>query len=59
MTDFVQAKLPKLLGDDCVIKHINYGDNPFLSDTARSKAERLKEADEESYNHIYLVKYPP
>lgn len=54
MTDFVQAKLPKLLGDDCVIKHINYQDNPFLSSTARAKAERLKEADEESYNYIYL-----
>lgn len=54
MTDFVQAKLPKLLGDDCIIKHINYHDNPFLSETARAKAERLKEADEESYRHIYL-----
>lgn len=54
VTDFVQAKLPKLLGDDCLIKHINYHDNPFLSDTARAKAERLKEADEESYNYIYL-----
>lgn len=54
ITDFVQAKLPKLLGDDCIIQHINYQDNPFLSDTARSKAERLREADEDSYRHIYL-----
>lgn len=53
-TDFVQAKLPSLLGDSCIIKHINYTENPFLSDTARSKAERLREADREAYEHIYL-----
>lgn len=53
-TDFVQSKLPGLLGDDCIIRHINYLENPFLSDTARMKAERLKEADPEAYEHIYL-----
>lgn len=53
-TDFVQAKLPSLLGDSCVIRHINYTDNPFLSSTAKDKAERLKEADREAYEHIYL-----
>lgn len=54
ITDFVQAKLPVLLGDDCIIRHINYDENPFLSDTARQKAERLKETDPEAYRHIYL-----
>lgn len=54
ITDFVESKLPSLLGDSCIIKHINYPDNPFLSYTAREKAERLKLADLESYNHIYL-----
>lgn len=54
LTDFVQAKLPKLLGDDCIIRHINYLQNPFLSETAKRKAERLKEADPEAYEHIYL-----
>ncbi|WP_311514792.1 PBSX family phage terminase large subunit [Oligella urethralis] len=54
VTDFVQAKLPGLLGNDCIIRHINYDENPFLSDTAREKAERLKETDYESYQHIYL-----
>ena len=53
-TDFVQTDLPMLLGDDCVIKHINYDKNPFLSDTAREKAERLKRVDYERYKHIYL-----
>lgn len=54
ITDFVAVKLPKLLGDSCIIRHINYDQNPFLADTARDKALRLKEADEAAYNHIYL-----
>lgn len=53
-TDFVQTKLPELLGDSCVIRHINYTENPYLSDTAREKAERLRLADIDEYNHIYL-----
>lgn len=53
-TDFVQSKLPDLLGDSCIIRHINYDENPFLSDTARAKAERLKEVDPAAYRHIYL-----
>lgn len=52
-TDFVQTKLPQLLGNDCIIQHIDYIDNPFLSDTARQKAERLKLIDPEAYEHIY------
>lgn len=54
LTDFVQKKLPLLLGDSCIIRHINYTENPYLSDTAREKAERLKKADPEAYRHIYL-----
>lgn len=53
-TDFVQTKLPQLLGDSCIIQHINYQQNPFLSTTAKEKAERLKLADPDAYNHIYL-----
>lgn len=54
VSDFVQTKLPRLLGDDCIVKHINYTHNQFLSDSAKSKAERLKSVDIEAYNHIYL-----
>lgn len=54
LTDFVQAKLPGLLGDRCIIRHINYDENPFLSVTAREKAENLKAVDEAEYRHIYL-----
>lgn len=52
-TDFVQTKLPMLLGDSCIVRHINYDENPYLSDTARQKAERLKLADYDAYRHIY------
>lgn len=53
VTDFVQKKLPMLLGDSCIMRHINYDENPYLSDTARQKAERLKKADPDAYRHIY------
>lgn len=53
-TDFVQSKLPRLLGDDCIIRHINYEENRFLSDSARAKADRLKLVDYDMYRHIYL-----
>jgi phage terminase large subunit len=53
-TDFVETGLPLLLGDSCVTKHINYDQNPFLSDTARAKADRMKLVDYDRYEHIYL-----
>ena len=53
-SDFVEADLPALLDEDVVIKSINYPENPFLSATAKKKAERLKRIDPESYEHIYL-----
>lgn len=53
-TDFVQSKLPALLGDACIIRHINYPENPFLAASAKEKAERLKKADPDAYRHIYL-----
>ena len=53
VTDFVEAKLPSLLGDDCIIQHINYDKNPFLSESAKRKAARLKASDPELYRHIY------
>jgi phage terminase large subunit len=53
-SDFVERDLPALLGDACIIRHINYLENPFLSDTAKEKAERLKNVDPDEYRHIYL-----
>lgn len=53
-TDFVETGLPLLLGDDCITQHINYPQNPFLSNTAKAKAERMRLVDYERYEHIYL-----
>lgn len=52
--DFIETKLVELLGDRFIEQHINYDENPFLSDTARAKAEALKKADPEEYEHVYL-----
>ncbi len=54
VSDFIESRLPSLLGDDCIIQHINYDKNPFLSSTARQKAERLKKIDFDDYQHIYM-----
>jgi len=36
------------------IKHINYNENPFLSETMQKKIARLKAKDFKEYEHIYL-----
>lgn len=37
-----------------IVRHINYNENPFLSDTMRRKIERMKILDPESYENVYL-----
>ncbi len=37
-----------------LVRHINYDENPFLSNTMLRKIARLKEQDLEEYEHIYL-----
>lgn len=37
-----------------IVRHINYDENPFISETMLRKIERLKLADYEEYEHIYL-----
>ncbi len=53
-SDFIESKLPKLIGNDAIIRHINYNENPFISSTSLQKINRLKDLDEEAYEHIYL-----
>lgn len=36
-----------------IVRHINYDENPFLSDTMMRKINRMKEQDFEQYQHIY------
>lgn len=37
-----------------IVRHINYDENKFLSNTMLRKINRLKELDFEEYEHIYL-----
>lgn len=52
-TDFIESFNSS---DDgaVAIRHINYTENPFLSNTMRRKIERLKSMDIEEYEHVYL-----
>lgn len=53
ITDFIERDIYTQLGSDYIVRHINYDENPYLSDTARKKAESLKTGDPESYEwHI-------
>ncbi len=52
-SDFIE-ELPARLGDECIVEHINYDKNPFLSDTMKRKIERMRDVDEDLFNHIYL-----
>lgn len=55
-TDFVETSdIFKHDPDNGVIvRHINYDENPFLSQTILRKIERLKKRDREEYEHVYL-----
>lgn len=37
-----------------IVRHINYDENPFLSNTMLKKINRMKAADYDEYEHIYL-----
>ena len=52
--DFIEEELPPLLADDCIIRHINYDENPFISSTSLDKIKRLQMHDEPFYRHVYL-----
>lgn len=53
-TDFVYKRFVINPPKDCIVRHINYLDNPFVSETFLKEAEEAKEEDEEDYNHVYL-----
>lgn len=44
-------------GDDCVLVHVNYLDNPWCPKASRKQANRLKRKDYEKYEHIWLGGY--
>lgn len=44
-------------GDDCVLVHVNYLDNPWCPRASLKQANRLKHKDYEKYQHIWLGGY--
>jgi len=52
VSDFVET-FHHDLNNGVLVRHINYDENPFLSDTMLRKIKRLREQDEEEYKHIY------
>ena len=56
ISDFVITNFKHDPTNGVIVRHINYDENPFLSDTMRRKIERLKKLDYESYEHVYLGK---
>lgn len=53
-TDFVVQKFKHDPDNGVIVRHINYDENPFLSETMKRKIDRKKEEDLEAYEHIYL-----
>lgn len=54
-TDFVYRNFVMKKREDTLVRHINYTDNPFLSNSAKDLiAMDKKHLDEDTFNHIYL-----
>lgn len=54
VTDFVYQHFVINTPPDTVVRHINYDENPFLSDTILKVIEAKKKQDYEDYEHTYL-----
>ncbi len=54
-TDFIETSdlFKHNLEDGVIVRHINYDENPFLSETMLRKIAKLKRLDREEYEHIY------
>lgn len=54
VTDFVYQRFIVNPPKSCKVRLINYPDNPFLSETAKSDIIELLEEDREEHDHVYL-----
>jgi phage terminase large subunit len=53
VSDYVETNFKHDPDNGVIVRHINYDENPFLSETMRRKIERKKADDYEEYQHIY------
>ena len=54
VTDFIWQFFIVNPPKNTIVRHINYTENKFLSDTLRATIDELKENDYERYEHVYL-----
>ena len=54
INDYVETNFKHDPVNGTIVEHINYDRNPFLSNTMQRKIDRLKDSDQEEYEHIYL-----
>jgi phage terminase large subunit len=53
-SDFAETFFKHDPANQIIVRHINYDENPFLSDKMRRTIERSKKLDIDAYGHIYL-----
>lgn len=58
-SDFVEKIFNPTTNPDCVCEHINYLENPHVSEEIIKHAEKMKLEDPAKYNWIYLGAYRP
>lgn len=56
VTDYVWKNFVVNTPPHCIVKKIDYTDNPFLSEKAKRDIAALQEGDEAAYEHVYLGK---
>jgi phage terminase large subunit len=54
MTDFVYQRFIVNPPDNCIVRMINYDENPNLSQTALADIDELRRESQAEYEHIYL-----
>lgn len=54
ITDYVVQKFKHDPENGIIVQHINYDQNPFLTNSMMRKIERKKQEDYKAYEHIYL-----
>lgn len=54
VTDFVYKRFIINTPKNCIVRHINYNENPFATDTFLKEAKEALEENEDEYNHVYL-----
>lgn len=56
VTDFVYSRFVTNTPPDTIVREINYGENPFLSETILKVIAAKRDEDFDEYEHIYLGK---